>query len=37
MYPDTMLKKAVVAVKEDKAKAFEMFKKGAGGFRDRDL
>jgi hypothetical protein len=32
-----MLEKAVVAVKADKAKALEMFNKGEGGFRDRDL
>jgi hypothetical protein len=32
-----MLMKAVVAVKEDKAKALDMFNKGEGGFRDRDL
>ena len=32
-----MLEKAVVAVKEDKAKALGMFNKGEGGFRDRDL
>ena len=32
-----MLKKAVVAVTEDKARAFEMFKSGTGGFRDGDL
>ena len=33
----TMLKKAVVAVKKDKAKALDMFNKGESGFRDRDL
>jgi len=33
----SMLDKAVVAVKTDKAKAIEMFLKGEGGFRDRDL
>ena len=33
----TMLEKAVVAVKADKAKALEMFTKGEGGFKDRDL
>ena len=33
----SMLKEAVVAVKKDKAKALEMFNKGEGGFRDRDL
>src|SRR5678810_1355737 len=32
-----MLEKAVVAVKEDKAKALDMFNKGEGGFKDRDL
>lgn len=32
-----MLKKAVDAVRTDKAKALDMFNKGAGGFRDRDL
>lgn len=32
-----MLDKAVAAVKENKEKAFEMFNKGEGGFRDRDL
>ena len=32
-----MLEKAVVAVKEDKAKALDMFSKGEGGFKDRDL
>ena len=32
-----MLDKAVAAVKADKAKAFEMFNKGEGGFKDRDL
>src|SRR5580704_8929701 len=32
-----MLEKAVVAVKADKAKAIEMFLKGEGGFKDRDL
>ena len=32
-----MLIKAVAAVKADKAKALEMFNKGEGGFRDRDL
>ena len=29
--------KAVAAVKADKVKAIEMFNKGEGGFRDRDL
>jgi len=33
----TMLDKAVAAVKEDKAKALDMFNKGEGGFKDRDL
>jgi hypothetical protein len=32
-----MLDRAVGALKEDKAKALEMFNKGEGGFRDRDL
>jgi hypothetical protein len=32
-----MLEKAVVAVKEDKAKALDMFNKGEGGFKGRDL
>lgn len=32
-----MLEKAAAAVKEDKAKALEMFRKGEGGFKDRDL
>ena len=32
-----MLESAVVAVKEDKAKALDMFNKGEGGFKDRDL
>lgn len=32
-----MLERAVTAVKEDKAKALEMFTKGEGGFKDRDL
>jgi dienelactone hydrolase len=32
-----MLMKAVAAVKEDKAKALDMFNKGEGGFQDRDL
>jgi hypothetical protein len=32
-----MLEKAVVAIKADKAKALDMFNKGEGGFRDRDL
>jgi Single Cache domain 2 len=32
-----MLTKAVETVKADKAKAIEIFNKGEGGFRDRDL
>ncbi len=32
-----MLMRAVAAVKADKDKALEMFNKGEGGFRDRDL
>jgi len=32
-----MLIKAIAAVKADKAKALNMFNKGEGGFRDRDL
>jgi signal transduction histidine kinase len=32
-----MLDKAVAAVQEDQAKALEMFTKGEGGFKDRDL
>ncbi|MBV9909588.1 MAG: chemotaxis protein [Hyphomicrobiales bacterium] len=32
-----MLLKAIAAVKADKAKALDMFNKGDGGFRDRDL
>jgi cache domain-containing protein len=32
-----MFEKALVALKADKAKAIEMFNKGEGGFRDRDL
>jgi signal transduction histidine kinase len=32
-----MLDRAVAAVKEDKTKALDMFNKGQGGFRDRDL
>jgi signal transduction histidine kinase len=32
-----LLDKAVVAVKEDKAKALDLFNKGEGGFKDRDL
>ena len=32
-----MLEKAVAALKADKAKALDMFNKGEGDFRDRDL
>jgi Single Cache domain 2 len=32
-----MLERAVAAVKEDKAKALDIFNKGEGGFKDRDL
>jgi hypothetical protein len=32
-----MLMKAIAAVKADKAKALDLFNKGEGGFRDRDL
>jgi len=32
-----MLEKAIAAVKADKNKAIEMFNKGEGGFKDRDL
>ena len=32
-----MLERAVAAVKEDKAKALDLFNKGEGGFKDRDL
>ena len=32
-----MLERAVAAVKEDKAKALDMFNNGDGGFKDRDL
>ena len=32
-----MLDKAVTAMKENKEKALEMFNKGEGGFKDRDL
>jgi hypothetical protein len=32
-----MLEKAVAAVKDNKQNALEMFNKGEGGFRDRDL
>ena len=31
------LEKAVAVVKQDKAKALDMFQKGEGGFKDRDL
>ena len=33
----SMLERAVVAMKEDKVKALEMFNKGEGGFKDHDL
>jgi len=33
----SMLQKAVVALKADKAKALDQFTKGEAGFRDRDL
>jgi hypothetical protein len=33
----TMLERAVAAVQENKAKALDMFNKGEGGFKDRDL
>jgi signal transduction histidine kinase len=33
----TMLDRAVAALKENKEKALEMFNKGEGGFKDRDL
>jgi len=33
----SMLERAVTALKENKEKALEMFNKGEGGFRDRDL
>ena len=33
----SMLERAVAALKENKEKALEMFNKGQGGFRDRDL
>jgi hypothetical protein len=33
----SMLERAVAAVKADKPKALEMFSKGEGGFKDRDL
>ena len=32
-----MLEKAVAALKDNKQKALEMFNKGEGGFKDRDL
>ena len=32
-----MLMKAIAAVRADEAKALDMFNKGEGGFRDRDL
>lgn len=32
-----MLEKAVVALRADKTKALDMFNKGEGGFKDRDL
>jgi signal transduction histidine kinase len=32
-----MLERVIAAVKEDKAKALDMFNKGEGGFKDRDL
>src|ERR1700721_4615347 len=32
-----MLERAVAAVKQDKGKALDMFNKGEGGFKDRDL
>ena len=32
-----MLEKAVAAIKDNKQKALEMFNKGEGGFKDRDL
>ena len=32
-----MLEKAVAAVRENKAKALDMFNKGEAGFKDRDL
>ena len=32
-----MLEKAVTALKENKERALEMFSKGEGGFKDRDL
>jgi hypothetical protein len=32
-----MLDRAVAAVKQDKARAFEMFNEGEASFKDRDL
>jgi signal transduction histidine kinase len=32
-----LLEKAVAAMKQDEAKALDMFNKGEGGFKDRDL
>ena len=32
-----MLDRAIAAVKEDKAKALDMFNQGEGGFKDCDL
>ena len=32
-----LLERAVAAVKQDKAKALDMFNNGEGGFKDRDL
>ena len=32
-----MLERAVAAMKENKEKALEMFNKGEGGFKDRDV
>ena len=32
-----LLERAIAAVKEDKAKAFEMFATGDGGFKPKDL
>jgi len=34
---NAMFDKAIAALKADKAKAIEMFNKGEGGFRDKDL
>ena len=33
----TLLERAVAAVKQNKARALDMFNKGEGGFKDRDL